>query len=80
MRALGLEKAIFSAQGPAGLFGLMPAAGQDLGWAFFNEFIANTFLAILVFSTLDACNFFVSLSSAPFVIAMGYAMIVWSFS
>jgi glycerol uptake facilitator-like aquaporin len=72
MRALGLEKAIFSAQGvrspplppdrrsydymclslqrrlahevlivvvvvlqPAGIFGLMPAAGQDLGWAFF---------------------------------------------
>ncbi|GAA5948675.1 hypothetical protein JCM3765_004970 [Sporobolomyces pararoseus] len=80
MKALGLEKAIFSAQGPAGIFGLMPGAGQELKWAFFNEFIGNTFLAILVFSVLDACNFFVSLSTAPFVIGMGYAAIIWAFS
>ncbi|GAA5910359.1 uncharacterized protein JCM6883_002979 [Sporobolomyces salmoneus] len=80
MRALGLEDAIFSAQGPAGLFGLMPGTGQELRWAFFNEFIGNTFLAILVFSVLDACNFFVSLSTAPFVIGMGYAVIIWAFS
>ncbi|GAA5994908.1 hypothetical protein JCM5350_006609 [Sporobolomyces pararoseus] len=80
MKALGLEKAIFSAQGPAGLFGLMPGTGQELKWAFFNELIGNTFLAILVFSVLDACNFFVSLSTAPFVIGMGYAMVIWGFS
>ncbi|GAA5929146.1 uncharacterized protein JCM15063_004065 [Sporobolomyces koalae] len=80
LRGLGLEKAIFTAQGPAGLYGLMPGAGQELRWAFFNEFIGNTFLAILVFSVLDACNFFVSLSSAPFVIGLGYAMVIWGFS
>ncbi|GAA6018737.1 hypothetical protein JCM11491_003430 [Sporobolomyces phaffii] len=80
MRALGLDQAVFSAQGPAGLFGLMPGAGQELKWAFFNEFIGNTFLAILVFSVLDACNFFVSLSTAPFVIGMGYAVVIWGFS
>lgn len=47
---------------------------------FQNEFIGNTFLAILVFSVLDACNFFVSLSTAPFVIGMGYAVVIWAFS
>lgn len=80
MRALGLGEAVFTPQGPAGLFALFPANGQELKWAFFNEFIANTFLAILVFSVLDACNFFVSLASAPFVIGMGYAVIIWGFS
>ncbi|GAA5823546.1 hypothetical protein JCM5353_006300 [Sporobolomyces roseus] len=80
LRAVGLGQAVYSAQGPAGLFGLMPAAGQNLGWAFFNEAIGNIFLAILVFSVLDACNFFVTLSSAPFVIGAGYAVVIWGFS
>ncbi|CEQ41292.1 SPOSA6832_03008 [Sporobolomyces salmonicolor] len=75
MNLLGEAKAIYSPQ----------AAGQNLGWAFFvdgsqNEFIANVFLSILVFSVLDACNFFVSLASAPFIIGMGYAVIIWGFS
>ncbi|GAA5914039.1 hypothetical protein JCM5296_003839 [Sporobolomyces johnsonii] len=80
MNLLGEAKAIYSPQGPAGLFGLFPAAGQNLGWAFFNEFIANMFLSILVFSVLDACNFFVSLASAPFIIGLGYAVIIWGFA
>ena len=29
LRAVGLGQAVFSAQGPAGLFGLMPAAGRE---------------------------------------------------
>ncbi|GAA6058919.1 hypothetical protein JCM10212_002871 [Sporobolomyces blumeae] len=79
-RSLGLSSAIYGPQGPAGLFALFPGSTQALRWVFFNEFIGNVFLAILVFSVLDACNFFVSLSTAPFVIGMGYAVIIWGFS
>lgn len=41
---------------PAGIFALFPGVGQELRWAFFNEFLGNMFLSILVFSVLDLCK------------------------
>ncbi|GJN91312.1 hypothetical protein Rhopal_004331-T1 [Rhodotorula paludigena] len=71
---------IFTPQGPAGIFALFPSVGQELRWAFFNEFLGNMFLSIIVFSVLDLCNFFVSLPAAPFVIGFGYLVIIIGFS
>ncbi|TNY17268.1 aquaporin-like protein [Rhodotorula diobovata] len=71
---------IYSPSGPAGVLALFPAPGQELRWAFLNEFIANIFLSILVFSVLDLCNFFVSIPTAPFTIGLGYFVIIVGFS
>ncbi|GAA6056076.1 hypothetical protein JCM3770_001954 [Rhodotorula araucariae] len=71
---------IYSPSGPAGVLALFPGIGQELRWAFLNEFIANLFLSILVFSVLDLCNFFVSIPAAPFAIGFGYFVIIVGFA
>jgi hypothetical protein len=62
------------------MFALFPQAGQLLRYAFANEFVCNVFLAILVFSCLDPTNSFVSIAGAPFVIGLGYFVIVAGFA
>lgn len=74
------DVAIFSPQGPAGIFGLFPGRTQGNGYLFLNEFMGNIFLSILVFAVLDACNFFVALPSAPFVIGLGYFVVINGFA
>lgn len=49
-------------------------------YAFLNEFMCNIFLAILVFACLDPTNSFVSIAGAPFVIGLGYFVIVSGFA
>lgn len=45
---------IFTPQGPAGVFGLFPNPGQNLGFVFINEFVVNFILAVLGKLTLSA--------------------------
>ncbi|GAA5824448.1 hypothetical protein JCM11251_000426 [Rhodosporidiobolus azoricus] len=71
---------IFSSHGPAGVLALFPGAGQPLRWAFLNEFLCNLVLSILVFSVLDATNSFVAIAGAPFVIGLGYFVIIAAFA
>ena len=59
---------------PAGILALFPGATQTAGYLFVNEFFVNIVLAILVFSAIDPCSFVVSLSTVPFIIGMGYAV------
>ncbi|BGP17094.1 hypothetical protein JCM10213v2_005103 [Rhodosporidiobolus nylandii] len=80
MTVLGESAEIFSPSGPAGLFALFPAAGQKLKYAFFNEFMGNLFLSILVFSVLDPTNSFVAIPAAPFIIGLGYFVIIAGFA
>ncbi|GAA5906932.1 hypothetical protein JCM6882_000005 [Rhodosporidiobolus microsporus] len=80
MHAAGLTATIFSSNGPAGVLALFPQEGQMLRWAFFNEFMCNIVLAILVFAVLDATNSFVSIPGAPFVIGMAYFVIIAGFA
>jgi len=44
------------------------------------EFFVNVVLSILVFSAIDPCTFVVSLSTVPFVIGMGYTVMVCAFA
>ncbi|KAG0665188.1 hypothetical protein C6P46_000285 [Rhodotorula mucilaginosa] len=80
MKLAGQTAAIFSPQGPAGIFALFPGATQGNGYLFLNELIGNLFLSVLVFAVLDACNFFVALPSAPYTIGLGYFVIINGFA
>lgn len=44
-----------------------------------NEFVANVFLSIVVFSVLDSSNIFVCYASAPLLISFAYMAAIWSF-
>ncbi|KAG8857996.1 hypothetical protein FRB96_005487 [Tulasnella sp. 330] len=71
---------IYSAQGPAGVFAFLPQPGQGLGYAFLNEIWATTILAIMIFTVLDMSNPFISYPSAPALIGVSYACIIWGYS
>ncbi|KAG8998602.1 hypothetical protein FRB94_001380 [Tulasnella sp. JGI-2019a] len=71
---------IFSSQGPAGIFALLTLPGQGLGYVFLNEIFASTLLALVVFTVLDLSNPFISFVSAPILIGMGYAVVIWAFA
>ncbi|KAG8857962.1 hypothetical protein FRB96_005453 [Tulasnella sp. 330] len=71
---------IYSATGPAGLFALLPMPDQGLGYAFMTEIFATTLLSIMVFTVLDMSNPFISYPSAPILIGMGYASVIWAYS
>jgi len=75
-----LEETLFTPQGPAGIFGLYLDPGQNLGFVWFNEFITDFMLGLLIWGCLDPTNVFVPPPAAPWVIAMGYATVVWGFS
>ncbi|GAA5979734.1 hypothetical protein JCM11641_004070 [Rhodosporidiobolus odoratus] len=76
----GQSRAVFSTNGPAGIFAPFPQPGQNLGHVFFNEFMAHIFLSILVFSVLVLTNAFVSFTTIPFVIASGHSVIIAGFA
>jgi len=71
---------IFSAAGPAGVFALFTQPGQGLGYVFMNEIFASTLLSLIVFTILDLSNPFISFVSAPILIGMGYAVVIWAFA
>ena len=50
-----------------------------MGLVFLNEFVSCTLLALLVFAVLDNSNIFISFNNAPFIIGLGYALIIIAF-
>ncbi|GAA6018240.1 hypothetical protein JCM10207_002879 [Rhodosporidiobolus poonsookiae] len=77
---LGAESLVFSPSGPAGAIALFPQTGQLLKYAFFNEFMCNLFLSLVVFSVLDATNNFVSIPGASVTIGLSYFAIIAAFA
>jgi len=80
LTAIGQSSSIYTPQGPAGVFALFTVEGQGLGYVFLNELFATTILALIVFTILDLSNPFISFVSAPILIGMGYAVIIWAFA
>ncbi|KZO92023.1 aquaporin-like protein [Calocera viscosa TUFC12733] len=77
----GLPDSInFSAQGPAGIFGLYVAPGSNLGIVFWNEFSCDFILALAIWACIDPTNFFAPPAAIPFIIGVTYATIIWGFS
>ncbi|KAF1978937.1 aquaporin-like protein [Bimuria novae-zelandiae CBS 107.79] len=67
--------------GPASLLCSFPGATQNnLGYLFLIEFFVDSFIGIVIWATLDPANPFISPASAPFVIGMAYANMVWGFA
>ncbi|KAF5390064.1 hypothetical protein D9757_003778 [Collybiopsis confluens] len=75
-----LESTLFTPNGPAGAFGLYILPGLNLGRVFLNEFVTDTFLAIVIWGTLDPTNILIPPQSAIWVIAVAYGAAVWGFS
>ncbi|KAI9703779.1 MAG: hypothetical protein M1836_007549 [Candelina mexicana] len=74
------EPLIFNG-GPASILCTFPAMGQtNLGYLFFIEFFVDSFIGIVIWASLDPANPFISPVSAPFVIGMAYASMVWGFA
>ncbi|KAJ6504442.1 putative aquaporin 2 [Mycena vulgaris] len=70
----------FTPNGPAGIFGLYLQPGSNLGQVFVNEFVTDFMLAMVIFGAVDPSNALVPPTSAPFIIAMAYAVAIWGFS
>ena len=63
--------------GPAAIFMAIPLENQSLGYLFFIEFFVDSFIAMVIWASLDPANPFVSPSSAPYTIGLVYAIMVW---
>ncbi|ORY10208.1 aquaporin-like protein [Clohesyomyces aquaticus] len=67
--------------GPASILCSFPAENQNnLGYLFLIEFFVDSFIGIVIWACLDPANPFVSPYSAPFVIGLAYANMVWGFA
>ncbi|KAF2205230.1 aquaporin-like protein [Delitschia confertaspora ATCC 74209] len=67
--------------GPANILCTFPAAGQtNLGYLFLIEFMVDAFIGIVIWAALDPANPFVSPFSAPFIIGLAYANMIWGFA
>ncbi|KAM0745982.1 aquaporin-like protein [Meredithblackwellia eburnea MCA 4105] len=76
----GGDEALFNPLGPAGVLAFFPNPVSTLGVLFWNEFVATTFLSLVVFAVLDQSNQFVTIVFAPVFSAFGYAVCIWSFA
>ncbi|KAJ7622149.1 aquaporin-like protein [Roridomyces roridus] len=70
----------FTPNGPGGIFALSLQPGSTMGRAFVNEFVTDFILGITIFACLDPTNTLVPPSLGPMIIAMAYAVAIWSFS
>jgi len=67
--------------GPASILCTIPGATQtNLGYLFMTEFFVDSFIGIVIWAALDPANPFVSATTAPFVIGLAYANMVWGFA
>ena len=65
---------------PASILCSFPNPNQtNMGFVFFTEFFVDSFIAIIIWACIDPTNPFVSPQSAPILIGMAYAVMVWGF-
>ncbi|KAI6714880.1 hypothetical protein JHW43_002534 [Diplocarpon mali] len=67
--------------GPGSILCSFPATTQtNYGGLFFIEFFVDSFIGLIIWAVLDPANPFVTPASAPFVIGLAYANMVWGFA
>jgi len=72
---------IVSASGPAGIFVSFPGEAQkSLGHLFLTEFFVDSFIGIVTWAAIDPANSFVSPTTVPVVIGLGYTLMIWGFA
>ncbi|EME42280.1 hypothetical protein DOTSEDRAFT_134431 [Dothistroma septosporum NZE10] len=80
LRATGVDSMVFNG-GPASVLCSFPSKDQtNLGYLFLIEFFVDSYLGIVIWATLDPANPFISPASAPFVIGLAYAAMIWGFA
>ncbi|KAK3652216.1 hypothetical protein LTR56_005349 [Elasticomyces elasticus] len=77
-RAAG-EGVVFNG-GAASVLCPFPSANQGLGYLFLIEFFVDSYIGIIIWAALDPANPFISPASAPFVIGLAYAAMIWGFA
>ncbi|KAI0780180.1 aquaporin-like protein [Fomes fomentarius] len=75
-----LDSTMFTPSGPAGVFAIYVAPGTNLGQVFLNEFVCDFLIGLVIWAVDDPTNFMVSPIATPWIIALVYALVVWSFS
>jgi len=63
---------LYTPQTPAGIFAIYVMPNLGLGRIFLNEFVACTFLSIVIWAALDPTNVLIPPFMGPFVVAMAY--------
>jgi len=71
---------MFTPNGIAGAFALYANPGKPLGLIFWNEFVVDFTLALVIWACLDPSNFISSPVSAPWIIGMAYAAAIWGYA
>ncbi|KAE9380201.1 aquaporin-like protein [Stipitochalara longipes BDJ] len=67
--------------GPGSVLCSFPAVSEtNYGYLFFIEFFVDSFIGIVIWAVLDPANPFIAPASAPFVIGLAYANMVWGFA
>jgi len=74
------DTVMFTPNGIAGAFALYANPGKPLGLIFWNEFVTDFLLAIVIWACLDPSNIVITPSVGTFVIAFGYAAAIWGFA
>jgi len=81
LRAKGVfDEVMFTPNGIAGAFALYANPGKPLGLIFWNEFVTDFLLAMVIWACLDPSNFITSPVSAPWIIGMAYAAAIWGYA
>jgi len=71
---------MFTPNGIAGAFALYPNPGKPLGIIFWNEFVVDFMLALVIWACLDPSNFFAPPVAVPWIIGMAYAAAIWGYA
>ncbi|CRG91306.1 putative membrane protein YFL054C [Talaromyces islandicus] len=71
---------LVSGSGPASIFASFPLENQSVGYLFLIEFFVDIFIALVIWSCIDPANPFVSPTTVPIVIGVGYGVMVWGFA
>lgn len=67
--------------GPGSVLCSFPGPTEtNKGYLLFIEFFVDSFIGIVIWAVLDPANPFISPASAPFVIGMAYANMIWGFA
>jgi len=67
--------------GPGSILCSFPGPTEtNYGYLFFIEFFVDSFIGIVIWAVLDPANPFVAPASAPFVIGLAYANMIWGFA
>ncbi|KAK8206604.1 hypothetical protein M8818_004438 [Zalaria obscura] len=67
--------------GAASVLCTFPGATQNnLGFLFLIEWFVDSYIGIIIWSALDPANPFVGPTTAPFVIGLAYAAMIWGFA